>query len=143
MAMHTMQLAQLVDELKRDEGVRLKMYKDSVGLWTIGVGRNIEERGISEQEAEVLLANDIQIALRDCEDIFDDFYSHPYDVQRALANMSFNLGKPTLSKFRNMIAAVDACDYALAADEAMDSRWAKQVGARAERIRDMLINATN
>ena len=131
----------LHEELKRDEGVRLMPYKDSVGLLTIGCGRNIEERGISEDEMEHMLTNDIAIAVGDCMRIFHGFEAHPPSVKRVLINMAFNLGGPTLRKFRNMIAAVDAGDYGLAAEEALDSRWARQVGARAVRIAEALRGA--
>ena len=132
------EMRELHEELKRDEGVRLMPYKDSVGLLTIGCGRNIEERGISEDEMEHMLTNDIAIAVKDCCQIFSAFASHPAVVKRALVNMSFNLGAPTLRKFRNMIAAINAREYDLAATEALDSRWAKQVGQRAQRIASLL-----
>lgn len=124
----------LRDDLKRDEGVSLKPYKDSVGVLTIGVGRNIEDVGISHEEAGILLDNDIERSLGDLDRELPWWRLLPDDVQRGLANMSFNLGITRLLKFKRMIAALKARDWNDAAKEALDSKWAEQVGPRAHRI---------
>ncbi len=124
----------LVRDLVRDEGMRLKPYTDTVGKVTIGVGRNLDDVGISEAEALAMLDADIDRSMADLDRTLPWLFERPEPVQRALVNMCFNLGWPRLSGFRNMLAALEAGDYDRAAAEALDSRWARQVGARAERI---------
>jgi len=125
-------------DLKRDEGVVLKPYRDAVNKLSIGVGRNLDDNGISYIEALFLLDNDIgeaEKALRTNLIGYDDL-DEP--VQRALCNMVFNLGWPRFATFKKMIAALEAKDFETAAQEALDSKWAKQVGARATRIANLL-----
>lgn len=129
-----MNLDQLKADLIRDEGVRLAPYRDTVGKLTIGVGRNLDDVGISQDEAEFLLLNDMTAAVRELGRNLTWFAVLPEDVQRGLANMAFNMGWPRLSQFKRMFAALEARNYARAADEAMDSKWARQVGVRADRI---------
>ncbi len=126
----------LRDDLIRDEGERLKPYLDTAvpPKTTIGVGRNLTDRGITHDEAMVLLDNDLVI-------IKDTLAQHcpwldacPEAVQRGLGNMCFNVGWPRLSGFRNMLAALQAHDWEKAADEALNSTWAAQVPNRAHRI---------
>jgi len=124
----------LEDQLIDHEGLELKPYRCTAEKLTIGVGRNIEDRGITEDEARYLLKNDIKI-------VEDELLERKPEVagldsvrQRVLVDMGFNLGIPTLLKFQNMWAAIEEEDFERAAEEAMDSRWAKQVGRRAERL---------
>ena len=125
----------LAADLMRDEGLRLKPYRDTVGKLTIGVGRNLDDVGITEAEALVLLQNDAQRARRDCRQAFDPWWDNMTERRkRALANMCFNLGLPRLMGFQKMLACLAAGDYDKAADEALDSQWATQVGDRAQRI---------
>ena len=126
--------AALVEQLLADEGLRLKPYKDTVGKLTIGVGRNLDDRGISEVEAKYLLVNDIKIAEAELTKHAPWWWQMSEPRQQALLNMCFNLGWPRLSMFENMLAALKARDYDTAAAEALDSRWATQVGNRAKRI---------
>ena len=121
--------------LKGHEGCRTKPYICPAGKITIGVGRNLEDRGLSMAEIEYLFANDLQIAARDCLKLFRDFRSiTPPERQAALLDMSFNLGYPRLAKFVNMRAAVDLRDWKTAAKEALNSKWAADVGPRAVTI---------
>ena len=124
----------LKTDLTRDEGLRLRPYQDTVGKLTIGVGRNLDDVGISEAEALVMLEADIDRSVTELNRHLPWLLDRPEPVQRALANMCFNLGWPRLSGFRNMLAALEAGAYDRAAGEALDSRWARQVGARAQRI---------
>lgn len=127
-----------VDKLKadliRDEDLRLKPYRCTAGKLSIGVGRNLDDVGISEHEALMMLGNDIQWVIEDLDRNAPWWRRMPEPAQRALANMAYNLGWPKLSAFRNMLAALQAGNYETAADEALDSKWARQVGARADRI---------
>lgn len=124
-------------DLERDEGMRLFPYRDTVGKMTIGVGRNITDRGISATEAYAMLDNDISMAEIDLDRNYPWWRALPEPAQRALANMAFNLGIGRLSKFQGMLSALKAGDYQGAANEALDSSWAQQVKERAMRIADL------
>lgn len=118
------------DWIKKHEGLSLNIYRDSVDKITVGVGRNLSDNGISSEEADFLLDNDIQRCIKELLP-FSWYLDQPQSVKNALVNMCFNLGITRLLKFKRMIAALEVNDYERAATEALDSRWAKQVGARA------------
>jgi lysozyme len=130
-------IEQLTGDLIRDEGLRLKPYKDTVGKLTIGIGRNLDDVGITENEARYLLENDIGVAMSELDREALWWRDLPEPAQRGLVNMCFNLGWPRLSKFMGMLGALEAGDYHSAAEEALDSRWSAQVGDRARRIADL------
>lgn len=124
----------LEDQLIDHEGLELKPYHCTADKLTIGVGRNIQDRGITEDEARYLLKNDIKI-------VEDELLTRKPVVagldsvrQRVLVDMGFNLGLPILMKFQNMWNAIEEGDHHEAARQMMDSRWADQVGRRAERL---------
>lgn len=124
--------------IKGHEGLRLRLYKCSAGYWTIGYGRNLEQRGISLAEAEFMLAND----LKECE---EDLRTFPWWVglsqarQAALMDMRLQLGASGLRNFQRMLAAIAGGDYESAADEALDSKWAREdTPGRAQDIAKML-----
>ena len=126
---------QLVNDLIRDEGMRLKPYVDSVEKTTLGVGRNLSDNGISEAEARLMLDNDITAATKDLNRNIPWWQGLPEPARRGLVNMAFNLGWPRLSKFERMLAALELESFDIAAAEALNSTWARQVGeGRAERI---------
>jgi lysozyme len=115
------------------------VYRDSLGIWTIGVGRNIVDRGLSDLEVEMLLNHDIDQAVQDVHAVFGaKFQTFAEPRQAALLNMMFNLGLNRFSKFVRMIAAIREEKWEAAARCALDSLWAKQVGKRSERIAKML-----
>ena len=121
-------------QIKVDEGVRFKVYRDSLGIETVGVGRNIRDKGLSMQEVDFLLDNDLSDAERDARAIFPTF-DKLSDIRKAvLLNMSFNMGRERLSKFKKLRAAVQDEDWAEAARQMILSTWATQVGARATRL---------
>ena len=124
-------LIKLISMLKRHEGLGLKVYLCTGKKQTIGYGRNLDDVGITEVEAEYLLKFDTLRSIADVEDIFPAFHGFTENRQIALANMMFNLGKTRFRKFRKMIDAVNVGDWIMAAFEAKDSRWYGQVGARA------------
>ena len=117
--------------IRHHEGKKLKLYRCTAGKLTIGIGRNIEDNGISDDEAEYLLANDI----KECRETLARnllFWPELCEVRQAvLLDMCFNMGWPRLSGFKNMIAALAVNDFSLAAAEMIDSRWARQVPNRA------------
>ena len=124
----------LVDQLIRDEGIRLYPYLDTEGKWTIGVGRNLTDDGISKDEAQLLLSNDIANATKQLDEAFP-WTEALDDVRRgALVNMTFNMGIGGLSAFRKFLAAMQAGDWVTARNEMLDSKWAEQVGPRAQRL---------
>jgi len=128
----------LVTQLMTDEGFSKTAYKDTEGLWTIGFGRLIDDSvsgaGITPAEGRLLLRNNVNDTIKELDQKAKWWRKLPSDCQDALANMAFNLGWPRLSTFKNMLAALESGDYETAGIEAMDSKWANQVGDRAERI---------
>lgn len=120
------------------EGLELKAYKCTAGKITIGVGRNVEELGITHDEAMYLLNNDVQ---RVVDELIAnvDFYGKLSDVRKAvLVDMCFNLGISRFLQFKNFLAALDREDWVDAAREMLDSRWATQVGQRSVRLSQMM-----
>lgn len=126
--------AQLEADLERDEGVESRPYQDTVGKWTIGVGRNLSDKGLSADEIRYLLSNDVDEVLDDLDRALPWWRRMTPNRQRALANLCFNLGLPRLLTFRKALFHMEQGRYADAAAELRASRWARQVGARAERV---------
>ena len=151
----------LIKQLVQSEGLRLEVYQDTLGIDTIGVGRNLEDRGITQEEldtmdipnietvyeygitevdAAFLLENDVQIVEEElvrahpCVDSLDAVR------QLIVIDMAFNMGVPRLNKFKNMWAAIHAEDYPTAAKEMLDSRWATQVKGRATKLANAMHN---
>ena len=145
-----MDIEKLREEIKYDEGSVNEIYLDHLGLATFGIGHLVtewdEEYGwevgtpVSEDRCNEVFDSDIQIVLADCEQLYSDFNELPEEVQRIIANMMFNMGRPRLSKFKGMKAGVDARDWNKAADEMVDSRWYRQVTNRAERLVERMRN---
>jgi lysozyme len=113
-------------------------YQDTKGIWTVGYGRNVSGVGLSPAEADILLDNDIDTALRGCRSFFPWFGALDEVRQQVLVEMAFNLGIPKLLRFEWMLAAMARHDYATAAQEARQSQWAQQVRGRAETLATML-----
>lgn len=125
-------------ELIRDEGIRLRPYKDSVGKLTIGVGRNLDDVGISAEEANRLLDADIDRAAAALDKALPWWRGLSEVRQRVLLNMCFNLGIGALLGFKNTLAAIKAGRYEDAASGMLASKWAGQVGDRAKRLAAMM-----
>lgn len=155
----------LMAQLEIDEGLRLYPYKCSGNRWTIGVGRNFEDnpltldeliflgikgrtfdtileeltrKGISRGDALYLLENDVDKVYNQLKKQFSWFESKSDVVQRVLCNVCFNLGLGGLLKFKKTLEFIRLGKYEEAADEMMDSIWSKQVGARADRLSNLL-----
>ncbi len=123
-----MKYNRLVERLKKDEGSvligdRHIMYKDKYGYPTIGYGRNLK-KGISEVEAMILLNSDINEAIGIARDIFPNFDSFDDVRQEALINIIYNLGN-RFRKFVNTIEYIRSGDWEKAAEEVLDSKWAR------------------
>ncbi|MGH2368514.1 MAG: glycoside hydrolase family protein [Chloroflexota bacterium] len=123
----------LREQLRRDEGFRLKPYRDTVGKLTIGVGRNLDDKGLTADEVWMLLEHDID-DVQQALGRFEWFLRLDAARQGVCLNMAFNLGVAGFLEFRRMQAALEAQDWEQAAAEMLDSRWASQVGARATRL---------
>jgi lysozyme len=119
-------------QLVRHEGLKLRLYRDSVGKWSIGVGRNLEDNGLLVTEAYVMLDNDISTAIGALVRSYPQWFIELDPVrQAALVNVMFNLGPARFAGFHQAIAAFSRGDYATAARELLDSTWSGQVGPRA------------
>lgn len=130
-------MKELLDQLKRHEGRSLKPYKCPAGKLTIGYGRNLEDVGISEVEAMVMLRNDIEQCYEELS-VFSWFEDLDQVRQEALINMLFNLGLPTFLKFKKTLKYVAEGKYSQAAAEMLNSKWATQVGDRAKELAYMM-----
>ena len=120
--------------IKHHEGVARHPYRDSVDKITIGVGRNLSDRGLTMAEIDLLFETDFALAEQILDVFLADWRDLPEQLQTGLLSMAFNLGGPRLHGFQKMRAAIRNGDFAQAADEALDSKWAKQVGRRADEI---------
>jgi len=135
---------ELIESIKLGEGFSRTAYRCSLGHLTIGYGRLIDPEvagsGLTEEEAEYLLVNDIERFAEAAERVVgSEVWSWLSQRRRdVLTEMAFNMGPGNLAKFKKMLAAIASQDYAQAADEALNSRWAQQVGKRAERLADRL-----
>ena len=139
-----MDILKLRKQLEIDEGVVHEIYLDHLGYPTFGIGHLVTESdpehglavgtAISPERCSQAFSSDIHGVITDCEILYPDFSNLPEEAQQIIANMMFNLGRPRLSKFVGMKRGVDLQDWNVAADEMVDSRWYRQVGARAERL---------
>lgn len=127
-------LAILRTQLRIDEGVRRFPYKDSVGKLTIGIGRNLTDVGLSENEITFLLENDIVEAERTARSLVRNFDELTDGRKAVVCNMAFNMGHSVLSHFKVTLKAINDGRWADAARGMRNSLWAKQVGDRAERL---------
>ena len=145
--------------LIRDEGMELKVYKDTLGIDTIGAGRNLKDRpltvtqlqhlGLSDMQdiydngitlygARYILRIDVDIAERELLDAHPCVKNLNAPRQMVCVNMAFNLGMPRLNKFKKMWSAIEDEDYNNASVEMLDSRWAEQVKGRATRLSNIM-----
>lgn len=139
-----MDIDKLREELIADEGMRLDIYKCTEGYETVGVGHRVIEGDaeygkplgytITERRMKQLFDLDVAVVKEDCKRLYDDFDELPETVQRVIANMMFNMGLPTMRKFKGMKRCIDERDYAGAALEMLDSKWARQLPNRSERL---------
>ena len=131
----------IIEMLRKHEGVETHAYVDTVGKVTLGVGRNIDKNGglgLSDDEIDYLLANDVVRVEAELSQTFI-WYDDLDDARKdAMMDMAFNMGLPRLRKFKRALAAMAARLYEIAAVEFLDSRWAKQVGHRAITISEMI-----
>lgn len=129
-----------VDQIKRYEGLSLYPYKCTSGKITIGWGRNLEDNGVSIDEAERMLENDLSTCVSELERfLYSDTYKALDKVRKgALVNLCYNIGLTSLVGFKKMWAALTIHDYQTAAEELIDSRYANQVPNRAKELADQI-----
>lgn len=143
-----MDINKLREQLKIDEGVKYEVYLDHLGYKTFGIGHLVvagdDEYGadvghpVSEERVNAVFDEDVKKYISESEKVFPNLKELPEEAQQVIVNMCFNMGAPRLSKFKKFIAAVNDSNWSTAAVEMMDSRWATQVGKRAERLRDRI-----
>jgi len=145
---------ELVKMIAIHEGIVLNVYQDHLGINTVGIGRNLDDRGITdgellfmnktiddvyddgltEEEAYYLCMNDIAIVEKELLDSKPIVNQLSAVRQMVLVDMAFNMGVPRLKLFKNMWLAIEKVNYPLACEEMIDSRWASQVGNRAMKL---------
>ena len=128
----------LIDQLRIHEGVEKTVYNDSEGIPTIGVGRNLRDRGLSDDEIDYLLSNDIDIVVDELDKVMPWWKDLDEVRQRVLCDLVFNLGMPRFSGFKKSISYMKQQMWDQAADELLDSKWARQVGRRAQTLSEMM-----
>jgi lysozyme len=128
----------LIASVRKHEGLRLKAYQDSEGIWTIGYGRNMQEMTIGLATAERWLAEDLRAADLEAQSFPEWMYLDTQARRDVLVEMVFNMGAPRVKGFKRMLEAIRASKWALAAQEMLDSQWAEQVGRRAYRLSDVM-----
>ena len=131
---------QLIEDLKRDEGLRLTAYKDTVGVWTVGYGHAHVAPGTvwTREEAERMLRLDAAKHGMELEKRAPWIASLDPVRRRVLWNMAFNLGVNGLLGFKNTLAMIQRGEYAKAADAMLKSKWSRQVGQRAQRLANQM-----
>ena len=132
---------QVTESLREEEGWSSTIYKCSENKMSLGYGRNVDPDGgigISREEGEFMLANDVRRTIAELENAFPMFGDLDQPRTAVLIELCFQLGLPTLRKFTNMLAGLWAGDNDRAADELLDSRYARQVPARARRYAERL-----
>ncbi len=139
-----MDLNKLKAQLTLEEGLRLKPYSDTVGKLTIGVGHNLTDNGISHDIAMAILDEDIKDILSQIEHQSFWLAVENDDVRsRAIVDLIFNMGLGGFLQFKNTIAALIKKDWATASLQLLSSKWATQVGVRANNIAFMIRNGAD
>lgn len=133
------EILMLIDLIKRQEGLSLKLYHDTLGFASIGYGRCIDKVGISQDEAEYLLRSDITRATNAAREAVPSFGDLDSARQAALISMAFQMGRGGLQGFKSMISAIEAKDWPRARLECLHSRFAKQTPNRANEIGEMIL----
>jgi len=128
----------LKNQLRVHEGVRSRPYHDTVGKVTIGVGRNLDDKGLRPREIEFLLDNDVDEVMDEIAVELPWFESLSQARQLVVADMVFNLGMPRFLEFKATIRAIRSGNYSIAAEQMLQSKWARQIGQRAKTLAGMM-----
>ena len=140
------------DDLVRHEGCVLRIYLDSEGLRTFGIGHLVKgtdpeanwpvDTPVEYDRVWDCFINDLNIAIQDAEALIPELYEHPEQVQRVMINMAFNLGRRRLGRFKRLLRALEDNDYKEAANQMIDSKWYGQVGRRSKELVRIMEGAT-
>lgn len=143
-----MDINKLRDQLKIDEGVKYEVYDDHLGYKTFGIGHLVVPGDleydapvgtpVSEERVNSVFDEDVETYIDESKKVFGNLEDMPQEVQQVIVNMCFNMGAPRLSQFKKFIKAIHDEDWATASVEMLDSRWASQVGIRANRLSDRI-----
>ena len=143
-----MDINKLREQLKIDEGVKYEVYDDHLGYKTFGIGHLVkttdEEYGwpvgtpVSEKRVNSVFDKDVETYIDESKKVFGNLEDMPQEAQQVIVNMCFNMGAPRLSQFKKFIKAIHDEDWKTASVEMLDSRWASQVGIRANRLSDRI-----
>ena len=143
-----MNITQLREQLKIDEGVKYEIYKDHLGYDTFGIGHLVVKEDsefgkpigtkVSEDRVNEVFEKDVQKMIKEAKILFPNFDSLPEEVQQVIVNMTFNMGRPRLSNFKKFISYINESKWEEASKEMLNSAWAKQVGKRAQRLSDRI-----
>lgn len=125
-------------QLSTDEGWRKLPYTDTVGKLTIGVGRNLSDVGLHDDEISLLLVNDMAVAEAACRGLFPNFDDLSDARKAVVCNLAFNMGAHVFGTFKDTLAAIREGRFDDAATDMLASHWAQQVGARAQRLADAM-----
>lgn len=139
---------QIKEDLVRHEGYVTEIYLCSENYPTFGIGHMVTENDmehtwpvgtpVTDERILQVFHDDCKVAIADAELLVNNLSDHPDFVSRVLVNMAFNIGRPRLSKFKNMLAAIEEKDYNRAANEMIDSKWYHQVGRRSQELVEMM-----
>lgn len=142
------EIAMLCVSIITHEGVVQRIYEDSLGFRTVGIGHKVlphepeahMELGsfVSLDRISTLFAEDCEAAVSNARSVVRDFDTHPLEVRNILVEMAFQLGKTGLSKFEKMLHALDYRDYITASAEMVDSKWHSQTTSRAEALAERM-----
>jgi len=143
-----MDINKLREQLKIDEGVKYEVYDDHLGYKTLGIGHLVkatdEEYGapvgtpVSEERVNAIFEADVVTYISEAKTVFGFLENMPSEAQQVIVNMCFNMGAPRLKQFKKFITAMNNEEWKVAAVEMLDSKWASQVGERANRLSDRI-----
>lgn len=125
--------------LIKHEGEKFKPYKCTAGKLTIGIGHNLDDKGISKAVSDLLYKEDIAEVIDDLHIIFNNFDELPENIQLVLADMRFQLGGSGFRKFKQLINAVNNYNWVEMINQMRDSSWFKQVPNRANDLMNMVL----
>lgn len=155
---------EIFEFIKKNEGYKTKVYKDPAGNLAIGLGFNLDrplaktlfknmgidynavrsgKRALSEKEIKYLFQYDVNLAINNAKEFINNFDTLPYDAKMVLIDMSYNMGLPRLSQFRNFKNALENYNFQQAAKEMKNSRWYAQVKSRGERLVNIMSNISS
>ena len=133
-------MSEISELILKHEGYRRFVYKDTMGIDTVGIGRNLKDKGISQAEALYLLEDDIAEVTKQLSDRLYWFDAAPDKVKLVMIDMCFNLGLAGFLQFHNTLEHLKNGDYKEASKDMLNSLWARQVGVRALEDAEILNN---